>query len=78
MAGGVSAGRTWTTAAAPNEAFTIQENTGAASSTSAIIIDNTAPGGGSSVDFTTNATTNGAPCTNTAHGGAIQVSQSGL
>jgi hypothetical protein len=63
---------------APNEGFEIQPNTGGHSSTSAIIVDNTASGGGSNVYFTTNATTNGAPCTNTAHGCAIQVSQSGL
>jgi hypothetical protein len=65
------------TGPAPNEGFEIQPNTGGQSSTSAIIIDNTASGG-SNIYFTTNATTNGAPCTNTAHGCAIQVSQSAL
>ena len=71
---GTSTGYTWTTAASPNYGFKIPENTGTASSTSAIIVDNSAANG-SNIYFTTNATTNGAPCTTTTAGCAIQVTQ---
>jgi hypothetical protein len=70
---------TWT-GTAPTAGMEIPENTTAAqSSTSGIIIDNTAAGGGSNVYFTTNATTNGSPCSSPATAGcAIQVTQSAL
>jgi len=70
---------TWT-GTAPNAGMEIPENTAAAqSSTSGIIIDNTAAGGGSNVYFTTNATTNGSPCSHPATAGcAVQVTQSAL
>ena len=65
---------------APTEGDEIKPNaSGVASSTSGIIIDNTAAGGGSNVYFTTNSTTNGAPCSAPATMGcAIQVTQSSL
>ncbi len=71
---GTSSGYTWTTAAAPGYGFKIPENTGNASSTSGIIVDNSASNG-SNIYFTTNATTNGTPCSTTTDGCAIQVTQ---
>jgi hypothetical protein len=71
---GTSSGYTWTTAAAPGYGFKIPENTQTASSTSGIIVDNSASNG-SNIYFTTNATTNGSPCTATTDGCAIQVTQ---
>jgi hypothetical protein len=69
---------TWT-GTAPGAGMEIPENTATGqSSTSGIIIDNTAGSGGSNVYFTTNATTNGSPCTTTTAGCAIQVTQSAL
>ncbi|HMD84386.1 MAG TPA: hypothetical protein VKO18_06760 [Terriglobia bacterium] len=71
---GTSSGYTWTTAAAPGYGFQIPENTGTGGSTSGIIVDNSASNG-SNLYFTTNATTNGSPCTITTDGCAIQVTQ---
>lgn len=70
---------TWT-GSGPNEGLEIPENTaGAQSSTSAIIIDNTATGGGSNVYFTTNSTTPGSPCSHPSTADcAVQVTQSAL
>jgi hypothetical protein len=72
---GTSSGYTWTTAAAPGYGFQIPQNTATtSSSTSGIIVDNSSASPGSNIYFTTNATTNGTPCSN-GDGCAIQVTQ---